>query len=171
MDYIGEQSGLGTGKDYTNPVWVDFLLDWSDSVFTNQQTGDFLVRFRFESDPCWDDHDLCDSGSPPIDAWPTSGGGTVDATLACDVLAGWNRRDDIESVGVPIWRQFFRRLGRQVDKFSVPFDPADPINTPNTLILNNNVITKPLTEATMSTVINASAPSQAPPAASNLKSP
>jgi acyl-homoserine-lactone acylase len=85
--------------------------------------------------------DLCDSGSPPIDAWPTSGGGTVDATLACDVLAGWNRRDDLESVGVPIWRQFFGRLGRQVGKFSVPFDPADPINTPNTLTLNDNVIT------------------------------
>jgi len=85
--------------------------------------------------------DLCDSGSPPIDAWPTSGGGTVDATLACDVLADWNRRDDLESVGVPIWRRFFGRLGRQVGKFSVPFDPADPINTPNTLTLNDNVIT------------------------------
>ena len=84
--------------------------------------------------------DLCDSGDPAIDAWPTSSGGTVDATQACDLLADWNRRDDIESVGVPIWRQFFARLGRQVDKFSVPFDVAEPIDTPRTLTLNDRVI-------------------------------
>jgi acyl-homoserine-lactone acylase len=84
--------------------------------------------------------DLCDSGDPPIEAWPTSGGGRVDATLACDVLATWDRRDDIPSIGAPVWRQFFGRLGRQVEKFAVPFDPANPIDTPRTLIINDTVI-------------------------------
>ena len=83
--------------------------------------------------------DLCDSGFPPIAAWPTSDGGSVDATMACDILADWNRRDDIESVGVPIWRQFFGRLGRQVEKFSIAFDPAEPIDTPRQLTLNAEV--------------------------------
>ena len=81
----------------------------------------------------------CQSGSIPQAAWPTSSGGTVDVTQACALLAQWSRRDDIDSVGVPVWRQFFDRLGRDVAKFSVPFDVNDPINTPRTLAINATI--------------------------------
>ena len=82
---------------------------------------------------------LCNAGAPAKNAWPTSGSGTVDVTLACDVLEAWDRTDNLDSVGAHVWRQFFGRLGRAVNKFAVPFDSADPVGTPNTLILNSAV--------------------------------
>ena len=81
----------------------------------------------------------CQSGVFPQSAWPTSGGGTVDVTEACAVLAAWDKTDNIDSVGAHVWRRFFRRLGREVEKFTIPFDVNDPVNTPRTLEINSRV--------------------------------
>ncbi|MEL7239752.1 MAG: penicillin acylase family protein, partial [Planctomycetota bacterium] len=69
-------------------------------------------------------------------AWPTSTEETVDATRACEVLSRWDRTDNIDSVGVAVWREFYRRAA-QTARFSVAFDPADAVNTPKDLVFDD----------------------------------
>ena len=49
---------------------------------------------------------------------------------ACDVLAAWDVRVDLDSRGAHLFRLFTERGGL---RWAVPFDPTDPVNTPNTL--------------------------------------
>lgn len=59
---------------------------------------------------------------------------TEDLTQPCEILRRWNRRDDLDSIGVPIFREFVRQYtlwGQYGENFwRVPFDPARPIETP-----------------------------------------
>ena len=63
------------------------------------------------------------------------------ARVACDVLAGWDRKADVDSRGTQVFREFWRRIrGELADDFTnvvdsgrfwaVDFDPADPLGTP-----------------------------------------
>ncbi|MGB1581415.1 MAG: penicillin acylase family protein, partial [Nevskiales bacterium] len=75
--------------------------------------------------------------------------GPVDIAEACNVLAAWNGKNDLVSVGGHIWREFWRRLGGPLPVatplndliWTTPFSAADPVNTPNGLNpLNPTVI-------------------------------
>ncbi|MDX1755244.1 MAG: penicillin acylase family protein [Marinobacter sp.] len=67
---------------------------------------------------------------------PTAVGssGPVAVSDACAVLAQWDGRHNLESVGGHIWREFWRRLDRlpveSPIKWLTPFDPANPVQTP-----------------------------------------
>jgi acyl-homoserine-lactone acylase len=57
---------------------------------------------------------------------------------ACGVLERWNGRFDVDSRGAVLWRELTAALSPREPVnagsfFSVPFDPAQPIATPNTL--------------------------------------
>jgi acyl-homoserine-lactone acylase len=58
------------------------------------------------------------------------GGETVDLSAACDVLAVWDLRDNLDSRGAHVWRQFVLNGGLV---WSIPFDVNDPVNTPRDL--------------------------------------
>jgi acyl-homoserine-lactone acylase len=58
------------------------------------------------------------------------GGQTVDVSEACDVLAAWDRTNKLTSVGPHLWTEFWNRARTAPNVFAVPFDPADPVNTP-----------------------------------------
>ena len=65
-------------------------------------------------------------------------GARVDLTPACEALAGWDLRLDLDSPGALMWREFLGDLdeGSLTDVgvlFAVPFDPADYVNTPRDL--------------------------------------
>jgi acyl-homoserine-lactone acylase len=65
-------------------------------------------------------------------------GEAVDLTEACDVLAGWDRRFDLDSRGALLFREWIGRyepqeLLRGGTLFAVDFDPGDPVRTPHTL--------------------------------------
>lgn len=53
-----------------------------------------------------------------------------DLAPACEALAAWDLRVNLDSRGAHIFRLFADKGGLQ---FKVPFDAADPVNTPNTL--------------------------------------
>ncbi|WP_420451617.1 penicillin acylase family protein [Ilumatobacter sp.] len=60
---------------------------------------------------------------------------TVDLTPACDVLAGWDGRFDLDSSGATLWRETLARFDRgdlteAGTLFSEPFDPERPTTTP-----------------------------------------
>jgi acyl-homoserine-lactone acylase len=64
-------------------------------------------------------------------------GEMIDVSEACAILANWDQTTNIESVGDHIFREFYR-ADELIEDFLdtlylVPFDPADPINTPNTV--------------------------------------
>jgi acyl-homoserine-lactone acylase len=71
---------------------------------------------------------------------PTSGGGTVATGRACDVLAAWDLHENLGSRGALLFRRFWEHATANPaspapgpSPWKVPFDPADPVNTPNTL--------------------------------------
>lgn len=68
------------------------------------------------------------------------GDAQVELGGACDVLAHWDGRSDLDSAGAPLWREFVTSfswpdlLGAPDGiLFAQPFDPADPIGTPSGL--------------------------------------
>ncbi len=61
--------------------------------------------------------------------------GVPELTEICEVLAGWDRRVDLDSVGAALWREFIdsfsnAELVNAGPLWAVPFDPADPVGTP-----------------------------------------
>jgi acyl-homoserine-lactone acylase len=72
------------------------------------------------------------------------GGASVNVAPACSVLAAWDRRNNTSSVGAHVWTELWRRLSGTptagsglpvvtATLFAVPFDAADPVNTPRGL--------------------------------------
>ncbi len=54
--------------------------------------------------------------------------GRPDLAEACGVLEAWDGRADVGSRGAVLWRETLSRLTTSI--WTVPFDPADPVNTP-----------------------------------------
>ncbi|MGD1220815.1 penicillin acylase family protein [Streptomyces krungchingensis] len=65
-----------------------------------------------------------------------SDGKAVDVTEACGVLEAWDHSMDTGSRGALLFDRFWRKLTAAVPAaqlWKVPFSPADPVHTPNTL--------------------------------------
>jgi len=107
------------------------VADLQNSITANRQYLGELWRDELVT--------LC-RANPTIDG--------VDVSGACDVLAAWNLTDELDAKGAVLFRRFAARAfpatqslpaGTQgtteigVRAFSVPFDPADPVNTPRGL--------------------------------------
>jgi acyl-homoserine-lactone acylase len=58
--------------------------------------------------------------------------GTVEVMLraACDVLAAWDRKVELDSRGALLFREFWLKAVNLPPIWAVPFDPADPVHTP-----------------------------------------
>ncbi|MEU6576857.1 penicillin acylase family protein [Streptomyces sp. NPDC046805] len=75
-----------------------------------------------------------------------SDGRTVDVSAACPVLKSWNHRADTDSRGALLFDRLWRRLPAS-QLWKVPFSPADPIGTPNTLNTDTPAFTTALADA------------------------
>ena len=83
----------------------------------------------------------------------TVDGQTVDLTTACNVLKAWDRRSELESVGVNLFEAFWTRA-RSASIWAVPFSPADPVNTPRGVVKNNPAVTAALRDALARAVLS-----------------
>ena len=103
--------------------------EYGDPLFTNQIMTDILNSARnYPAELVNDDVvELCEGFD-----WSTISGSPASVELACAILADWDTRHTIDSVGGHIFMEFWR-IAREQDLWAVPFDPADPVNTPNTL--------------------------------------
>jgi acyl-homoserine-lactone acylase len=69
-----------------------------------------------------------------------------DLSPGCDVLRDWDGRLNNDSKGAVLWREFLSSFSGDDrsdagNLYAVPFDPADPVGTPNTLAEDTSVIT------------------------------
>lgn len=56
---------------------------------------------------------------------------TIGIAAACGILAKWDRRQGIDSVGAQIYNEFWHAIVGKIAKYyTVPFNPADPVHTP-----------------------------------------
>ncbi|TDV47874.1 penicillin acylase family protein [Actinophytocola oryzae] len=78
---------------------------------------------------------------------PTSSGGTVPVGNACTALSGWDRTMTVDSRGGLLFEQFWLKAGGTQGLWLVPFDPADPVATPNTLDTANPAVAQALGDA------------------------
>jgi acyl-homoserine-lactone acylase len=78
---------------------------------------------------------------------PTSSGGTVPVGSACTALSTWDRTMTVNSRGGLLFERFWMRTAGLPDLWLVPFDPADPVATPNTLNTANPAVARALGDA------------------------
>jgi acyl-homoserine-lactone acylase len=55
---------------------------------------------------------------------------------ACAALAKWDGKAELDSRGVSLFTAFWAKAGARPGIWAVPFDPADPVNTPRALIVD-----------------------------------
>lgn len=75
------------------------------------------------------------------------GNAAADLQDACKALRGWNRTDDLDATGAHLFREFWRRAKDIPNVHRVPFDPADPVATPNGLRLTDDTVRGKVFEA------------------------
>jgi acyl-homoserine-lactone acylase len=124
FDRLSNKDGLG-GTTFT-------LDNMQEVVYGNRSYVAELVL----------DDVLADCTANPL--MPLSSGGTVDATQACTVLSNWDRRNNLDSKGAHVFREFWRKVNfnETTDTaFNVKFDVNDPVNTPRDLIINTDTRT------------------------------
>lgn len=68
-----------------------------------------------------------------------------DILPACAAMKAWDGRLHTDSKGAVLWREFINAFSSDAlrnagDLYSVPFDPADPVGTPNTLAVNTTIV-------------------------------
>jgi acyl-homoserine-lactone acylase len=113
----------------------------TDTVFNDRQYGGELLAGELAA--------YCRAN-------PTLSGssGPVDVSAACPVLERWGRTDTLDDPGAVLFRRWATRALASVGGvianptvFSVPFDPADPVNTPRGLNTGNPQVGQALADA------------------------
>ena len=124
-----EERVAGTDGLDPNPGFTVELLQ--EVMFGNRNIAEELTRqdvitlCNAVTDWSAGDCDPNTDGDQPYSANPT------EAANACAVLDAWDGRFNNDSVGSEIWNEFWRLLRGRI--WAVPFDPNDPVHTPNTL--------------------------------------
>jgi acyl-homoserine-lactone acylase len=78
---------------------------------------------------------LCAAASAPSEA----------VVRGCKALASWDKRFETTSRGAALFRAFWAKAGKLPGLWAVPFDPADPVNTPRDLVTDGDKGEKLLT--------------------------
>lgn len=87
---------------------------------------------------------LCRNETEPV---ALEGGDTVDIQRSCDVLAAWDRRQQVDSRGGHVWREFWREAGDTDNLYRVPFDIEEPVDTPRGLNVEDGAVRSELLRA------------------------
>jgi acyl-homoserine-lactone acylase len=66
---------------------------------------------------------------------------------SCEILADWDRTSNVDSQGTHIWTEFWTQVRGLPNLYTVPFDLADPVNTPRELALDNPELRQSLLDA------------------------
>jgi acyl-homoserine-lactone acylase len=112
--------------------------DMQNIVFSNRQYAGELVRDDLVK--------MC--RSMPGGVAPTSSGPPVQIGDACNVLAAWDLHENLSSRGAVLFRLFWDHAsGAEPSPWAHPFEPSDPVHTPNTLDTSNPTVRLALGDA------------------------
>ena len=107
-------------------------------MFSNRQHAAELTRDEVVA--------MCESF--PGGMAPSSGGGLVDVSGACPVLAAWDLRDDLDSRGALLFRRFWTHASAApAGLWENGYDSSDPVGTPNNLNTNHPQVREALGRA------------------------
>jgi len=107
-----------------------------DAALLNEASSAVLLReaviARCKATPLVDVAQLDGDGGVALPAE------AVDLSTACTVLEGWDNRFNNDSKGAVLWHEFLSAIRRDLPGgvsalWAVPFDPANPLATPNGL--------------------------------------
>jgi acyl-homoserine-lactone acylase len=124
------------GKSDTPGYDLELLQDmlYSNMSLSEQLTRDDVVTLCDEVvDWAAGDCDPDEDGDQPYSENPAV------AATACGILETWDGLFSLDSVGTAVWKETWNRLRSQVT-WVVPFDAADPVNTPNTLDVDDPAV-------------------------------
>ncbi len=141
---IGSERSTASLRTRAGLTFIEQALADGDKMGP-QDIQDMLFSHRhFGAEQFLDDVlALCADNSEPVMLDEVG----VDVTPACEALANWDRRDDIDSRGAHVWREFWRQAARIDDRYVVPFDAADPVNTPRQLAVSRPEVRSGLLQA------------------------
>ena len=77
---------------------------------------------------------------------------TKKASRACEVLAQWDKKTNIESIGNQVFYLFWQKAQRIANLHREPFDPKRPIDTPRGLNFDDSVVRSELIQSLDSAV-------------------
>ena len=104
-----------------------------DSKFTREQLQDLAFsNLAYMGRVLRDDLVLLCQKNPVVSVAQTA----VDLRAACEVLAAWDLKDNLDSRGAHLFREFAALSTER--NYRVPFDLKDPVNTPRGLDTDNN---------------------------------
>lgn len=107
-----------------------------DNRFTLDELGDAILSNRSLAAELLKDELVAQCHQHP--AGTLADGAVVDLRPACEILAAWNGRFDLESRGAVLFREWLGQFAQAdfLNKgklFAVDFDPSDPVGTPRGL--------------------------------------
>jgi acyl-homoserine-lactone acylase len=76
----------------------------------------------------------------------------VELKEGCAALQGWDHNNNIDSRGAPLFKEFWRVASEIPNVWRVPFNAADPVNTPAGLNLGDNVVREKVLDALLKSV-------------------
>ena len=71
----------------------------------------------------------------------------VDVTRTCEVLAGWDRKQNVTSRGAQVWTEAWPLMSTAPDLWKVPFDVKDPVRTPRQIDVEDAKVRKAVMSA------------------------
>lgn len=134
---IGDEGTTRSLRTRAGLVFIQELLAQDDKISADDMQALIYQHRNYGAELLLDDLlTLCTPGSTPVSVQGVS----VDITASCKALAAWDRRNTVDSQGGHVWREFWR-TGRKIENiYAVPFNVADPINTPRGLAVDDPVV-------------------------------
>jgi acyl-homoserine-lactone acylase len=118
-------------------IEIDRRLKGTDGLAGNRVTHETALGMQFANKSL--------AVELTLDKILTLCAGQADLATACEILSKWDRRFDVDSRGAYLFVAFWDGAMAIPNKWAVPFDVNDPVNTPRDLITEGDIGTKLLT--------------------------
>jgi acyl-homoserine-lactone acylase len=154
---IGPERTAQSIRTRQGQIQVSDRLAQRDGFAGNRMSQDALERILFsgrslQADMILDDLLAACRQAPAAAGEPAQ---TSALQRGCAALGKWNRRYDLDSISAPVFTEFVNLLkqpgsedlGTTAGVWRVPFDPADPVNTPRSLDTDNPAVLQALAHA------------------------
>jgi len=136
---IGDEQSARSLRTRNGLVQIEETLA-NGGKFTLPRVTQFITNNRnYGAEVMVDDLVNYCKANPTIDG--------VDVSEACTVLDNWDKTENLDSPGAPLWREVMYGMPGNSDRFTVPFDIGDPVKTPRVLNVANTDVQEALSEA------------------------